>query len=128
VIDAQLALDTSAVLAYVAGSTGLGELLGEVAEEKHLAAIPAVCLIEAGLQLDEASWPMLDVLIGHPSVVVVGLDADEWKAHASAAALFGGLGSGAAALFVAEGHAWYVATRTPELYGDAVGVLPIEDF
>ncbi|MGI5247608.1 hypothetical protein [Dactylosporangium sp. CA-139066] len=127
-INAQLTLDTSTVLAYVAGSTGLGELLGEVAEEKAAVAVPAICLIEAGVQLDEAAWPMLDVLTGHPSVVVVGLDADEWKAHASAAALFGGPGSGAAALLVARGQAWYVATRTPDAYSDGVDTVVIEDF
>ncbi|GAA2347187.1 hypothetical protein [Dactylosporangium salmoneum] len=125
--DAQLALDTSAVLAYVAGSTGLGELLGEVTEEKHRFAIPAVCLVEAGLKLDEASWPMLDVLARHPAAVVVGLDAAGWKPHASAAALFGSPGAGAAALLVAEGQVWYVATRSPDVYGDAVDTVLIED-
>jgi hypothetical protein len=127
VIDAQLALDTSAVLAYVSGSTGLGELLGEVTEEKHRFAVPAVCLIEAGLQLDEASWSMLDVLARHPSAVVVGLDAAAWKAHASAAALFGGAGPGAAALLVATGQVWYVATFQPDAYGDGIDTVTIED-
>ncbi|MER7280471.1 hypothetical protein ABT369_39140 [Dactylosporangium sp. NPDC000244] len=126
-IDAQLVLDTSAVLAYVAGSTGLGELLGEVTEEKHRFAVPALCLVEAGVRLDEASWPMLDVLAQHPAAVVVGLDAADWKAHASAAALFGSPGAGAAALLVAHGEVWYVATREPELYGDAVDTVRIED-
>ncbi|GAA2644470.1 hypothetical protein GCM10010399_92960 [Dactylosporangium fulvum] len=126
-IDAQLTLDTSAVLAYVAGSTGLGELLGEVAEEKRRFAVPAACLVEAGLQLDEASWPMLDVLAGHPSAVVVGLDAAEWKAHASAAALFGSAGAGAAALLVAQGDVWYVATLNPDAYGDGIDTVLIED-
>ncbi|MEV6924193.1 hypothetical protein AB0M46_06730 [Dactylosporangium sp. NPDC051485] len=125
--EAQLALDTSAVLAYVAGSAGLGELLGEVTEEKHQFAVPAVCLVEAGLQLDEASWPMLDVLAQHPAAVVVGLDAADWKAHASAAALFGGAGAGAAALLVAQGQVWYVATLQPDAYGDGIDTVRIED-
>ena len=73
-IDAQLTLDASAVLAYVSGSTGLGELLGEVAEEKHRFAVPAMCLVEAGMQLDEASWPMLDVATQHPDVYGDGID------------------------------------------------------
>lgn len=126
-IDAQLTLDTSAVLAFTAGSTALGELLSEVTEEEHRFALPAACLIEAGLQLDEASWPMLDVLAGHPAAVVVGLEAAEWKNHASAAALFGGAGSGAAALLVAQGQVWYVATLQPDVYGDGIDTVLIED-
>ena len=126
-IAAQLALDTSAVLAYVAGSTALGELLGEVTEEKHRFIVPAVCLVEAGPQLDEASWPMLDVLAQHPAAIVAGLDADDWKAHASAAALFGGAGVGAAALLVAQRQVWYVATLRPDVYGDGIDTARIED-
>ncbi len=123
----QLVLDTSAVLAYVAGSTGLGELLGEVADEKAQFAVPAVCLVEAAGVLTDAAWPMLDVLAGHPNAVITALDAAEWRHHASAALIFDGVGNGAAALLVAQGHVLYVATTHPAVYGDGIDTVLIED-
>lgn len=124
---AQITLDTSAVLAYVAGSTGLGELLGEIADEKAQFAVPAVCLVEAALLLTDEAWPMLDVLAGHPNAVVVSLDAGEWRNHASSALIFGGTGNGAAALLVAQGRVLYVATLQPDVYGDGIDTVAIED-
>lgn len=122
----QLALDTSAVLAYVAGSRGLGELLGEIADEKNQFAVPAIALVEAAGVLSDPAWPMLDVLAGHPSAVVTGVDAGEWRHHASAALMFDGPGNGAAALLVAQGWVLYVATARPALY-DGVDTVFIED-
>lgn len=123
----QLALDTSAVLAYVAGSHGLGELLGEIADEKGQFAIPAGCLVEAALLLTDEAWPMLDLLAAHPHAVIVSLEADRWRDHANAALIFDGAGNGAAALLVAQGEALYVATAHPDVYDGGVDTVFIED-
>lgn len=123
----QLALDTSGILAYVAGSRGLGELLGEIADEKNQFAVPASALVEAAGMLTDPAWPMLDVLAGHPSAVVTSLDAVEWRHHASSALIFGGAGNGAAAWLVAQGKALYVATAHPDVYGGGVDTVFIED-
>ncbi len=123
----QLALDTSAVLAYVAGSRGLGELLGEVADEKAQFAVPAVCLVEAALLLTDEAWPMLDLLAAHPHAVVASLEAERWRDHANAALIFDGAGNGAAALLVAQGDARYVATAQPAVYGGGVDTVFVED-
>ncbi len=125
--DAQLALDTTAVLAYVAGSRSLGELLGEIADEKARFAVPAVCLLEASEALEDAAWPMLDLLAAHPAALVVGLEAGDWRACATSARIFGDAGSGAAALLVALERAHYVATCSPATYGGGVDTVAIRD-
>lgn len=122
-----VALDTSAVLAYVAGSRGLGELLGEFLIEEELFAVPASALIEAAGMLTDPAWPMLDLLAAHKAAVVVGVEAGEWRNHASSALIFGGAGNGAAALLVALERARYVATCDPAVYGGGVDTVAIED-
>jgi hypothetical protein len=126
-VTVQLALDTSGVLAYVAGSRGLGELLGEIADEKNQFAVPASALVEAAGMLTDPAWLMLDVLAGHPAAVVTGLDAGEWRRHASASLMFDRAGNGAAALLVAQARALYVATARPHVYGGGVDTILIED-
>ena len=124
---AQFALDTTAILAYVAGSHSLGELLGEIADEKAQFAIPAVALIEAATMLEDVAWPMLDLLAGHPCAVVVSLDGSQWRPHAAAALVYGGVGAGAAALLFAQERVFYVATCDPAIYGDGIDTVAITD-
>jgi hypothetical protein len=127
VTEAQFTLDTTAVLAYVAGSHGLGELLGEVADEKARFAVPAICLVEAATMLEDVAWPMLDLLAGHPNAVLVSLDGTQWRSHAASALVYGGVGSGAAALLFVQERVWYVATCDPAIYGDGIDTVAIED-
>ncbi|GAB3847240.1 hypothetical protein ACFPIJ_40545 [Dactylosporangium cerinum] len=125
--EAQFALDTTAVLAYVAGSHSLGELLGEIADEKARFAVPAVCLVEAATMLENVAWPMLDLLAAHPCAVVVSLDGAQWRPHAAAAHVYGGVGAGAAALLFVQERVFYVATCDPAAYGDGIDTVAITD-
>jgi hypothetical protein len=66
-------LDTSAVLAYAAGSIHVGETIGEIADENAGFAVPVVCLLAAADRVAEDQQPMLDALAGHPHGVVLPL-------------------------------------------------------
>lgn len=78
----RLVLDTTALLAYVAGDTRaveLGELIANVEEDGDITGIPALCLIAAYRQVDAAQRAKLLELTGDddgPTVILPVLAAD----------------------------------------------------
>lgn len=69
-------LDASALLSYVAGNVGVGELIAEVADEDRHIGVPAVCLAAAHAASDELGGALLNLLVTGSMVRVVPLGAD----------------------------------------------------
>lgn len=122
---ARLALDSTAVAAYAAGSEDVGEVLRELADEGVRFAVPALCVVEGAGLLPDKVWPLLDVLTGLPHAVTVPLEAEDWRRVAAATQLLGGMGRACAALLYASGHVDYVLTCEPEAYGDGIETIPV---
>ena len=121
----RLVLDTSAVLAYAAGSFDLGETMTEVIDEGARFAVPALCLAEAARQVDDDQAPTLALLATHTAAVVVPLAAEDWQPVGAAATLLGSTDR-AVALLSALRVDGYVATTEPQRYDpDGSGDLPL---
>lgn len=118
-------LDTSAVLAYAAGSIHVGETIGEIADEGAGFAVPVVCLLAAAGLVPADQQPMLDALAGHPHGVVLPLAPAGWRRVAAASSLLSDLGRACAALPVVSGEAGYVMTAEPEAYGEGIETIGI---
>lgn len=74
--DVAVVLETSAALSYAEGSLVVGELLARVADNARVAIVPALCLAEAYRRVDDGGWRRLEVLAGHPNVVVTPVEQD----------------------------------------------------
>lgn len=74
--EAHVVLETSALLAYARGSTSVGEHLARASEDAEDVVVPALCLAEAYRRIDSDGWHLLDVLAGHPNVVVTPVEGD----------------------------------------------------
>lgn len=109
-----LVLDTSAVVAFAAGSVDVGEPISEVYDEGGRVVVPVVCLIEAARQVGE---DMLRVLVEHPACEVTPLTAESWAVVTAGTRVLGRLDL-AAALLAATSWDGYVLTGEPEAYGD----------
>lgn len=118
-------LDTSAVVAYASGSVHVGELLQELGDEGSLAVVPVVCLIEA--LTGGAGEDHLRLLAKHPSIRVVELEGSDWVRLSAGVMLLGALGLACSALIAVDGAALYVATCVPDVYGDGIETVAIED-
>jgi hypothetical protein len=117
-------LDTTAILAFTAGSEDLGEILQEITDEDDARfALPDLCLIEAfaGAKADRS--PLLDVLVGHPRCERLPLGR-EWRDIGAAAKELGGAGR-AVAMLAAVDHGAYLLTAEPEAFGGDESVLVI---
>jgi hypothetical protein len=81
-VSVRLVLDTTALLAYLAGDTRaveLGELIANVAEDGDITGIPALCLVAAYGQVDAEQRAKLLELTGDddgPTVILPVLAAD----------------------------------------------------
>jgi hypothetical protein len=118
-----LVFDTSAIVAY-SSTLDVGETMNEVHDNGAAFALPVACLAEAGERLPA---DVLDLVVGHPAAVVVGLDADEWRQLVAVRHLFGRLDV-AAAFLAAEGYSCDVLTAEPAWYrplGDDPPIIPI---
>jgi hypothetical protein len=118
-------LDTSAVLAFVAGSIHVGETIGEIADEGAGFAVPVVCLLAAADRVTADQQPMLDVLASHPHAIVLPLISARWRRVSAAGSLLGDVGRACAALPVVSGKAGYVMTAEPEAYGEGIETIGI---
>lgn len=108
-----LVLDASAVAAYTRASIHVGEVLAEVLDGGTRAAIPLPCLVEAAhIVVDGAR---LDLLTGHPAVLVVAEDPADWQALTAAYDLVGSYEAANAALLALDQNA-AVLTRHPGRY------------
>jgi rRNA-processing protein FCF1 len=120
----RLVLDTSAVLAYAAGSIDLGEVITEVVDEAYRFGVPALCLVEAARLGGEAGSAGVRLLAWHPQCAILPLDAGDWEAVAEQARQLGRADL-AVCLLEAFDRAGYVVTGEPHAYGDDVDELPI---
>jgi hypothetical protein len=118
-------LDTSAVLAFAAGSINVGETIGEIADEGADFAVPVASLLAAAGQVRADQQPMLDALATHPHGVVLALAPSGWRRVAAASSLLGDLGRACAALPVVSGEAGYVMTAEPDAYGEGIETIGI---
>jgi hypothetical protein len=118
-------LDTSAILAYAAGSIHVGETIGEIADEGAGFAIPVVCLLSAADRVAADQQPMLDALANHPTGIVLPLAPAGWRRVAAASSPLGDLSRACAALPVVSGEAGYVMTAEPEAYGEGIETIGI---
>ncbi|HTI28390.1 MAG TPA: hypothetical protein VL652_45845 [Kutzneria sp.] len=103
----------------------VGELLQEIGDEEQYALVPVVCLIEA--VAGGADEDRLRLLVAHPWVKVIDLNGYDWTRLGAGTALLGTLGRACSALLAVDGNAWYVATRDPDVYGDGIDTVLIED-
>jgi hypothetical protein len=105
-------LDTSAVVAYAAGSEHVGEPLTQVAENEGAFTAPLTVLAAAAAQVDRA-W--VDLLTKHPAFEPVDTDWTRWASLAATLGLVGRLDA-AEALLVALDCDCDILTAEPELY------------
>jgi hypothetical protein len=118
-----LVLDTSAVLAYVAGSIDVGELIAEVADEGRWVGVPAPCLVDAFRRSHLDDLAALRVLTRHPRCVVLPMLAEDWEPVAQRARALDRVDL-ALCLVEALERGGYVATAEPDAYG-GTGDLPV---
>ncbi|MDP9794527.1 hypothetical protein J2S43_003039 [Catenuloplanes nepalensis] len=113
----RVVLDTSAILAYCRESVGVGELIGEIADENGTVGLPMLCLAEARTRLADAD--LLDVLATHDAAEVLTLGPREWQ---GLAALDGDVGrrDASAAMLEAIVHGVDILTAQPSLYVGAI--------
>jgi hypothetical protein len=74
----RLVLDTSAILAYTAGSIAVGETITEVVDEGARFALPIVCLAEACRRCGDDHQAAVHLLANHLSAAVTGIPEDDW--------------------------------------------------
>lgn len=121
-----LVLDTSAIVAYTRGSMAVGELIGEVAAEGGVVAVPFLCLSQAAVQAEDSA--LLTVLATHPTTEVLADEAEEWPAHAALWEVVG-RADAASAMLLSLDYEVDLLTGVERLYA-GVGsnrVIPIEE-
>lgn len=67
-------LDTTAVLAYLRRTGGIGPMLSSTAEKGERVVLPALCLADAYRQADAEAAVMLDGMRDLPHIVVTSVD------------------------------------------------------
>jgi len=112
----RLVLDTSAVLAYAAGSIDLGETIAEVVDEGGQFAASAVCLAEA-LRLVPGDQALgVPLLTRHPRFVPLPVLAEDWDRVGYWAKELGEVDRGAAVVEVLDRPYGYLVTAEPDRY------------
>jgi hypothetical protein len=109
----RLVIDVTAALEYARGTPHVGELLIQLQEAGHVAALPVGCLVEAYPAAVESE--RLATLVTHDAVVLVADDPDDWETLGHLCALTGGAGSASAALVALDADCW-VLTADPIRY------------
>jgi hypothetical protein len=110
----RVVLDASAIVAFTRGSIDVGEVLGEIADEGAVFALPTLCLSEAASWVADES--MFRLLTRHPASTVVGVEGARWGALADTVWIVGAV-EAASAVLAAERHDCHVMTARPGLYG-----------
>jgi hypothetical protein len=117
VTEVRIILDTSAVVAYAAGSIHVGEVMAEVTDESAAFAVPLPCLIEAARTVSPDRLPGVYLLEAHRHAVIVPDRAVRWRTIAGLARVLGRADL-AAALLAAQDHTAHILTTEPGAYGD----------
>jgi hypothetical protein len=124
----RLVLDTSAVLAYAAGSIHLGETIAEVVDEGGRFGSSAVCLAEA-VRLVAADRELgVPLLTRHPRFVPLPVLADDWDRVGYWAKELGAVDRAATVVEVLDRPDGYLVTAEPGAYDiKPLADLPIID-
>jgi hypothetical protein len=117
VTEVRIILDTTAILAYAAGSIHVGEVLAEVADEPAQFAVPLGCLIEAAQRASPELLAGVHLLTAHRHGVVLPDRVDRWRALAGLARVVGRVDL-AVALVAAQEYSAHVLTAEPDAYGE----------
>jgi hypothetical protein len=125
VTEVRIILDTSAILAYAAGSIHVGEVIAEVADEPADFAVPLPCLIEAARQTKADDLSGVYLLEAHRHGRIVPDRPDRWRTIAGLARALGRADL-AAALLAAQDHGAYILSAEPDAYGDPGRAVVIE--
>lgn len=122
--DITLVLDGTTIRAFAdgTGSLAVGEALTEVEEDSGLVALPPLCLAEAFADLDDPT--LLELLVDHPTTVVLDLPAEGWRPLAAMLGTVPLIGS-ASAVLTAIDHDALLLTRDPEPYAKIAGGGPL---
>ena len=122
----RLILDTSAVLAYAAGSIDLGETIAEVVDEGGRFGASAVCLAE-GIRLVDDDRALGVPLLGyHPRFVPLSVLAEDWDRVGYWARELGRVDRAAAVVEVLDRPDGYLVTAEPGRYDiKALDDLPV---
>jgi hypothetical protein len=115
-------LDTTAVLAYLRGTGGIGPMLSSTADKGEQVVLPALCLADAYRQADAEAAAMLDVMRDLPQIVVTPVDQGDCAVLGGWTGLVGRLDLAHAMIHAAAAHVPLV-TADREL---AVRILPEE--
>jgi hypothetical protein len=122
-----LVLDTTAIVAFAAGSIPVGELIAEIDDENGVAGLPVLCLAEASRFAADSD--RLTLLANHHATVLLSVPAGDWRALAITTDEIIGRVDAASAVLAAYNHDCEVLTATPRLYAGLDGdmILPIEE-
>lgn len=114
----RVVLDTSAILAFLKGSTTVGETIAQVAEEGYLFGLPVTCLAEASRSV--ADTDRLELLVNHPAAAVLTVDPLSWRALADTHRTVARLDT-ASALLAATNNGCTILTEQPNQYAGLTG-------
>lgn len=124
-LEIQLVLDSSAVLAYAAGSIDLGETIAEVVDEGARFGASVVALAEASRLVRPDDALGIPLLTRHARFEPLPAESQDWTRIAWWSRALGSVDR-AAAVVEALDHEAYVVTTEPEAY-DRKGIdeLPV---
>jgi hypothetical protein len=122
----RLILDTSAVLAYTAGSIDLGETIAEVVDEGGRFGASAVCLAEGVRLVDDDRALGVPLLSRHPRFVSLPVLAEDWDRVGYWARQLRRVDRAAAVVEVLDRPDGYLVTAEPGRYDiKALDDLPV---
>lgn len=127
-------LDSSGIQSYGIGHVHVGEMMGEVLEERGYIGVPTTALLDAYVHFldDKLAMARLGVLIHLPVIKVLDLDASSTAAIADVVPFTEGDLARAHAIWAALEYSAVFLTREPDEAARAVArdrtiVIPTED-
>lgn len=123
----RLILDTSALIAYTAGSMDAAETLNQVVENGDLFGVPADTAAEALTHLtDPHDRDILRRLLGSGACRMLDVHGDDWQELAHWRTATGSLDRATAVLTALDHRAW-VLTAEPKLYADGIPLIELPE-
>ncbi len=119
----RLVLDTSAVLAYAAGSVDLGETITEVVDEGGRFGASVICLAEAVWLVDDEQALGVPLLTRHPRFAALPVLAEDWDRIGYWAKELDAVDRAVTVVEVLDRLDGYLVTREPDVYD----VKPLAD-
>lgn len=123
----RLILDTSALLAYVAGSMDAAETLNQVVENGDLFGVTADTAAETLTHLTDAhDRDILRRLLTSDSCRMLDVPGDDWQELAHWRTATGSLDRATAVLAALTHRAW-ILTAEPKLYADGIPLIELPE-